>query len=158
MGKHLFEEAICGALQDKTRVLVTHALHFLPQVDWIITIDHGKIAQEGTYADLIADTTGPFSQLMKDFGGALSSKKEDSDEKEAEAIEDVDGADKAPKKIKAIMQEEERATGSVGAHVYGQYFKAAKGYYTVPLLFLSLVAMQTAQVVGSYWLVWWGDE
>lgn len=120
VGKHLFDHAICGALKDKTRVLVTHALHFLPSVDYIICIDHGQIKQQGTYADLVADHDGAFSQLVREFGGGIEIKREEEEEKEEEkALEAVEDADEGkvvavePKKGKALMQEEERATGAV---------------------------------------------
>ncbi len=52
VGKALFFNAIVGALSGKTRILVTHALHFLPYVDHIILMDDGKIAEQGTYNEL----------------------------------------------------------------------------------------------------------
>lgn len=179
VGKHLFDHAICGALKDKTRVLVTHALHFLPAVDYIICIDHGQVKQQGTYADLVADHDGAFSQLVREFGGGMEVKPEEEEDKSLDAAEEVDEkkvAEEEPKKGKALMQEEERATGAVkgagesdllrdlrhrspdSCTVYGKFFRAAKGHITVPLLFASLVFMQGAQVLGSYWLVFWSED
>jgi ABC-type multidrug transport system fused ATPase/permease subunit len=43
VGKALFFNAILGALSGKTRILVTHALHFLPHVDNIILMEDGRI-------------------------------------------------------------------------------------------------------------------
>lgn len=119
VGKWLFDNAICGSLAGKTRILVTHALHFLPRVDYIVCLENGRISQEGTYSELVADKEGAFSKLMEEFGGELNETKAEEDaEKEEEAIE---AAGKEPKKeedaIKAkpkgLMQEEERAVGSV---------------------------------------------
>lgn len=113
VGKTLFD-TILHSLHGKTRILVTHALHFLPQVDYIISIENGKIAQQGTYAELMADSKGAFARLLEEFGGGMEEEKEEeAEEKEEEAIET---AGKKPEKIKAkaLMQEEERATGSVG--------------------------------------------
>ncbi|GAA5952785.1 hypothetical protein JCM21900_005802 [Sporobolomyces salmonicolor] len=161
VGKHLFEKAICGSLAGKTRILVTHALHFLPRVDYIICLDHGKIMQEGTYASLVADKDGAFSALMEEFGGDLEVKKEEKDEAEEEAIEgEGDTGKKQGDKpeTKGLMQEEERATGSVSKAVYGQIFSLANGWVTFTLLLLSVILQQGAQVVGSYFLVWWQDD
>jgi ABC-type Fe3+/spermidine/putrescine transport system ATPase subunit len=116
VGKHLFDQAICGALANKTRLLVTHALHFLPRCDYIICLENVKITQEGTYADLVANKEGAFAELMEEFGGDLEEKKEEEEEKEEEAIEDMGekpGKKEAKPAAKALMQEEERATGSV---------------------------------------------
>jgi ATP-binding cassette subfamily C (CFTR/MRP) protein 1 len=48
-GKALLERCLLGALKDKTRVLVTHALHVLDRADYIYVMDEGKIVEEGTY-------------------------------------------------------------------------------------------------------------
>ncbi|KAK4704538.1 lysophospholipase, partial [Phenoliferia sp. Uapishka_3] len=155
VGKHLFDNAICGSLAGKTRVLVTHALHFLHQVDYILCIEHGKLLQQGTYDELIADTTGAFAELVRDFGGGAQEKKEEDEEKALDGIEDAEkGGDEKPKvdqvakKGKALMQEEERATGAVSGQVYGKFFRAAKGHITVPLLVTSLFLMQGSQVLA----------
>ena len=69
------------AAQDKTRILVTHALHFLPQVDYIYTMIDGRIGEHGTYADLMA-AEGDFARFVNEFGS-----KENELEKEEEAVE-----------------------------------------------------------------------
>ncbi|GAA5952191.1 hypothetical protein JCM8115_003528 [Rhodotorula mucilaginosa] len=164
VGKWLFDNAICGSLAGKTRILVTHALHFLPRVDYIVCLENGRISQEGTYSELVADKEGAFSKLMEEFGGELNETKAEEDaEKEEEAIE---AAGKEPKKDedagkakpKGLMQEEERAVGSVSGEVYRKIFSLAHGYWTFPFLLLSLAAQQGAQVVGSYALVWWQED
>ncbi|GAA5974663.1 hypothetical protein JCM5350_001237 [Sporobolomyces pararoseus] len=162
VGKHLFDQAICGALANKTRLLVTHALHFLPRCDYIICLENGKITQEGTYADLVANKEGAFAGLMEEFGGDLEEKKEEEEEKEEEAIDAMGekGGKKKEEKVvaKALMQEEERATGSVDKGVYAKIFKLSQGWLTFSLLIISVILQQTAQVVGSYVLVWWQDD
>lgn len=181
VGKWLFDNAICGSLAGKTRVLVTHALHFLPRVDYIICLENGHISQEGTYSDLVADSEGAFSKLMAEFGGDVNEKKEEEAEKEEEAVEEAGKkkTDKAADKPKGLMQEEERAVGSVSGEgrlsvssrmpmvgvtnspsipVYRKIFTLAHGYWTFPFLIASLAAQQGAQVVGSYVLVWWEDD
>lgn len=41
-------------LHNKTRVLATHQLQFLPGADGIILVEHGKIVMFDNYQDLIA--------------------------------------------------------------------------------------------------------
>ncbi|GAA6012116.1 hypothetical protein JCM10207_005134 [Rhodosporidiobolus poonsookiae] len=163
VGKFLFENAICGALSGKTVVLATHALHFLPRVDYIICLDKGKVTQEGTYADLVADKSGAFAALMEEFGGDLEEKEEESAEAEEAAVEEVEKDKEVAKKddkpkAKALMQEEERATGSVSGAVYRHIFHLANGWVTFTLLAFSVALQQGAQVVGSYLLVWWQED
>ena len=53
VGAHIFENCIKDALKEKTIVLVTNALQYLPQCDRIIMINDGKIANVGTYDELL---------------------------------------------------------------------------------------------------------
>ncbi|XP_052124000.1 multidrug resistance-associated protein 1 [Frankliniella occidentalis] len=65
VGKHIFEHVIGpnGLLRNKTRILVTHGIHYLPDTDLVVVLDDGKIAECGTYQDLI-DKKGQFSQFV----------------------------------------------------------------------------------------------
>ncbi|MDA4783559.1 hypothetical protein NY470_17085, partial [Enterobacter hormaechei] len=76
VGKAVFFNAIKGALAGKTRLLVTHAIHFLPHVDNVILLEDGRVAETGTYAELKAQG-GAFTRLVKEFGA------EDVEEAEA---------------------------------------------------------------------------
>jgi ATP-binding cassette, subfamily C (CFTR/MRP), member 1 len=50
VGKSILENCLLtGPLANKTRVLVTHALHVLDKADYIYVMDNGTIAEQGTY-------------------------------------------------------------------------------------------------------------
>lgn len=53
VGKAIFENCIRDQLRDKTRVLVTHQLQYLADVDQIIVLKDGRIVEMGTYHDLM---------------------------------------------------------------------------------------------------------
>nr|6NLO_A Chain A, Multidrug resistance-associated protein 6 [Homo sapiens] len=55
VGQHVFNQVIGpgGLLQGTTRILVTAALHILPQADWIIVLANGAIAEMGSYQELL---------------------------------------------------------------------------------------------------------
>jgi len=163
VGKYLFEHAIKGSLAGKTRLLVTHALHFLPEVDYIYCIEQGQIMEHGTYTDLMS-RKGAFFNLLEEFGGAAEEKREVDEEKQEAAVEEAVEQDLADNKAKAVekkpkaaalMQQEERATGAVTWKVVGAFIRAAHGVYMVPLLLIVICLMQGAQVTSGYWLVWW---
>lgn len=103
VGRSVFNDAILGLRKaGKTVLLVTHGLHFLPQVDYIYTVDDGRVAQQGTYAELMASDEGAFKELMDAFGGGHGDFEEAADEEEA--IEDEG-------KGKAVDSDDETATG-----------------------------------------------
>ncbi|KAG2450119.1 hypothetical protein HYH02_000222 [Chlamydomonas schloesseri] len=54
VGRHLFDECICGLLEDRTRLLVTHQLQYLPAADLVVVMDAGRIQHVGTYDELVA--------------------------------------------------------------------------------------------------------
>uniref|UniRef100_A0A8C2I0H9 Uncharacterized protein n=1 Tax=Cyprinus carpio TaxID=7962 RepID=A0A8C2I0H9_CYPCA len=56
VGKHLFERVIGpkGLLKDKTRILVTHGIGFLPYVDEIVVLVNGVVSEVGSYDGLRA--------------------------------------------------------------------------------------------------------
>lgn len=47
VGKHMFEECVVKYLRGKTRILVTHQLQYLRNVDRIIVLKDGEIETEG---------------------------------------------------------------------------------------------------------------
>ncbi|WP_436771914.1 thiol reductant ABC exporter subunit CydD [Yinghuangia sp. YIM S09857] len=53
---------LLAATRDRTTVLITHRLAGLEDVDEIVVLDAGRVAQRGTWADL-ADAEGPFRDL-----------------------------------------------------------------------------------------------
>ncbi|CAL1547665.1 unnamed protein product [Lymnaea stagnalis] len=68
VGKHIFKEVIShkGMLGDKTRVLVTHGIQWLPLVDHIIVMTDGQISEEGSYDQLMSHD-GAFASFLKEF-------------------------------------------------------------------------------------------
>ncbi|TFK27186.1 ATP-binding cassette transporter YOR1 [Coprinopsis marcescibilis] len=172
VGKAVFQNVLQDSLSGKTRILVTHALHFLPQVDYIYVISDGQVVERGPYAELMAHGKD-FSKFVNEFGSNEEEKeKEVEDEVEAiEAIDDEEGSkldstkkedEKAQDKSRlpgpGLMQEEERNTGAIAWGVYKSYMDAGKGEIVVPLLILSLALNQGATVLSSYWLVWWQEN
>ena len=131
VGSAVFKNVLEDALRDRTRVIVTHGLHFLPQVDRIITMVDGKIAEQGTHAELIT-ANGAFARFVKEFGSS-------EDHNQAEELDNKEINDKTKENVmyKAghkLMQAEERITGAVDGDVYTQYFKHANGVVLLPLL------------------------
>ena len=74
VGKHMFDKVFGpqGLLRHKTRVLVTHGVSYLPQVDNIIVMKEGRITESGSYRELL-DRKGEFADFLIQY---LSEKKE----------------------------------------------------------------------------------
>uniref|UniRef100_A0A8B9ZKM2 Multidrug resistance-associated protein 1 n=1 Tax=Anas platyrhynchos TaxID=8839 RepID=A0A8B9ZKM2_ANAPL len=74
VGKHIFEKVIGpkGILKNKTRVLVTHAVNYLPQVDTILVMSDGKISEMGSYQELLKQD-GAFAEFLRTYANAEQS-------------------------------------------------------------------------------------
>ncbi|KAH8921178.1 P-loop containing nucleoside triphosphate hydrolase protein [Atractiella rhizophila] len=151
----LLNHAIKRLLADRTRILVTHNLNILHQVDYVICLDQGSISEQGTYEELV-QRGDVFARLIAEFGRL---NKEDADrevvisESQDERLEEskVESRKRAGKKI---IQEEDRASGSVAFSVYVA-FAIAGGAFLGIVLLLSLALFSSIGVLNNYWLVWW---
>ncbi|KAM5532133.1 hypothetical protein V8D89_014226 [Ganoderma adspersum] len=152
VGKKLLDNCLLrGPLADKTRVLVTHALHVLDKTDYIYVMDEGAIVEQGTYAELMADGR-MFARLMEEYGSQEENKSEEVDD-----VKDED-KDAAPtdteKSTQKLMQDEERLTGAVSWSVYAKYLGFAGDWTILPML-LFVVLSEGAQVANILFLGFW---
>uniref|UniRef100_A0A8C3AE20 ATP-binding cassette, sub-family C (CFTR/MRP), member 3 n=1 Tax=Cyclopterus lumpus TaxID=8103 RepID=A0A8C3AE20_CYCLU len=83
VAKHIFDNLIGpeGVLKGKTRILVTHGISFLPQVDNIMVMVEGRVSEMGSYQELLKQN-GAFAEFLRNY--AL----EDIVEEEEELIEE----------------------------------------------------------------------
>lgn len=83
VGKHIFEHVIGpnGILKKKTRVLVTHGITYLPQVDNIIVLKSGEVSEMGTYKELL--------NKKGDFADFLIQHLQEVNEDEAEDLDEI---------------------------------------------------------------------
>ncbi|XP_076209731.1 ATP-binding cassette sub-family C member 3 isoform X1 [Aptenodytes patagonicus] len=68
VAKHIFDKVIGpdGVLKGKTRILVTHGISFLPQVDHIVVLVDGKISETGSYQDLLKQNKA-FAEFLRNY-------------------------------------------------------------------------------------------
>ncbi|XP_072526726.1 ATP-binding cassette sub-family C member 2-like [Salminus brasiliensis] len=90
VGKHLFERVIGpkGLLKDKTRILVTHGISFLPYVDEIVVLVDGIVSEVGSYSSLRA-SRGAFSEFLDTYAKEESNRS-DSQRDSASDTEHMD--------------------------------------------------------------------
>ena len=50
----------------QTRILVTHGISFLPQVDQVVVLIDGKISEMGSYQELL-DKNGAFADFLRNY-------------------------------------------------------------------------------------------
>uniref|UniRef100_A0A672VF02 Multidrug resistance-associated protein 1 n=1 Tax=Strigops habroptila TaxID=2489341 RepID=A0A672VF02_STRHB len=104
VGKHIFENVIGpkGILKNKTRVLVTHAINYLPQMDTILVMSDGEISEMGSYQELLKQDRA-FAEFLRTYANAEQSM-ENSDTnspsgKEGKPVENGILVNEAPGKL-----------------------------------------------------------
>ncbi|XP_017461904.1 PREDICTED: multidrug resistance-associated protein 1-like, partial [Rhagoletis zephyria] len=81
VGKRLFEEVIGsekGLLKGKTRILVTHQVSILDQVDLIVVLKPGgTVSEKGTFQELMAKKDGDFAAFMAEHMSSVEEEEEE---------------------------------------------------------------------------------
>ncbi|MCJ1276313.1 hypothetical protein MMC21_004118 [Puttea exsequens] len=155
VGRHIFDNAICGLLKGKCRILATHQLHVLSRCDRIIWMQEGRIETIDTFSNLM-ENNADFQKLMAST--AQEEKVEEENEvNEDEIADEKKGARKRKlaKRGAALMQQEERAVKAVSWGVYAAYVRASGSILYAPLVLFLLVLSQGANITTSLWLSWW---
>ncbi|XP_063047595.1 canalicular multispecific organic anion transporter 1 isoform X2 [Engraulis encrasicolus] len=88
VAKHLFEKVIGpkGLLRDKTRILVTHGVSFLPHVDEIVVLSDGRVSEVGSYESLKA-SGGAFSEFLNTYAKEESNKPKKEESSDTEEVD-----------------------------------------------------------------------
>nr|XP_025966921.1 canalicular multispecific organic anion transporter 1 [Dromaius novaehollandiae] len=102
VGKYLFDHVLGpkGLLQKKTRILVTHSISFLPQVDNIVVLVAGAVSEHGSYSSLLANR-GAFAQFLNSYGV----QEMDTSEEKAAAVALVEDAEQSDEDTEPCVEE-----------------------------------------------------
>ncbi|CAL9703661.1 unnamed protein product [Knipowitschia caucasica] len=170
VGRHIFERVIGpqGLLRDKTRVLVTHGLSYLPQADLILVMSEGQISERGTYQQLL-DKDGAFAEFLRTYASVDNNEEQtvptEQDRSSAptgkpsspKPQEEEKGADAAKATAGKLTEADKANTGKVKLSVFLIYAKAIG----VPLTLFSLLLFFThhfLSLFSNYWLSLWTDD
>ncbi|XP_050579550.1 probable multidrug resistance-associated protein lethal(2)03659 isoform X2 [Bombus affinis] len=157
VGKHMFEECIVKYLKGKTRILATHQLQFLRNVDRIIVLKDGEIEADGSYDELIA--------MGMDFGRLLENPAEEerpgsvppsrSNSRNASSASLSSLKSSATEKEDPIEVAEARTKGRVSGKVYASYFKAGGNWCVVATIGMLCVLAQTLASASDLFISQW---
>ena len=154
MGESVFNNVLLDGSSGATRILVTHAIHFLPKVDHIYFMVDGHITERGTFDEMMANRDG-FARLFDEFvtKGQTGSKGEKAVDVEDDDTDEIVKKRQAAKRGMQLMQAEERNTGAINAQVYKQYILSGNGVVLVPVMIVAMLLTQVSFVLSSYWCV-----
>uniref|UniRef100_A0A8C4HKF5 Multidrug resistance-associated protein 4 n=1 Tax=Dicentrarchus labrax TaxID=13489 RepID=A0A8C4HKF5_DICLA len=147
VGRHLFEQCICGMLRNKPRVLVTHQLQYLKAADQILVLKEGHMVAKGTYTEL-QQSGLDFTSLLKkeeeeeqqqpqDILPRMRTLSQNSVLSHTSSVHSVKDGDQLPAEHVQVVAEESRAQGNIKMSLYVKYLRA--GAHIVVLVAVILV-------------------
>ena len=146
VGQHIFQHCISnqGVMKGKTRILVTHALQYLPQCDLVLVMDGGRIVERGTLEELQSSGAPVLCALMAsshEGKRVVQASVESATAEAAEATdagseasgpassssddEDGSGTEDGSDEERELTGDEDRARGGVKAGPIIKYIQAA---------------------------------
>ncbi|XP_044330629.1 ABC transporter C family member 10 isoform X2 [Triticum aestivum] len=158
----LFNEYVMGALSDKTVLLVTHQVDFLPVFDSILLMSDGEVIRSAPYRDLFADC-----QEFKDLVNAHKDTIEISDVDNNVAPHRANGTStkekhhingsgytksEKPSPAHQLIKEEERETGDTGLKPYMIYLRQNRGFMYASLCVISHMIFIVGQIAQNSWM------
>ncbi|XP_072337955.1 multidrug resistance-associated protein 1 isoform X3 [Scyliorhinus torazame] len=183
VGRHIFDKVIGpkGLLKNKTRVLVTHGVSFLAQMDRILVMVDGKISESGTYKELLKQN-GAFAEFLRTYA-PTDNEETEQDQKhihphrasrnsplssasyDEEAMPSQqknsnlqDASEKAKQAAGVKLTEADKAlTGRVKFAVFWSYIKAI-GTCISFCIVLFYLCQHIASLSSNYWLSLWTDD
>ncbi|XP_068165844.1 ATP-binding cassette sub-family C member 4 [Antennarius striatus] len=168
VGRHLFEQCICGLLKNKPRVLVTHQLQYLKAADEILVLKEGHMVAKGTYTELQQSGVDFTSLLKKDEEEEQQTSQdvvirnrtlsENSVRSQTSSMLSVKDGDYVPEEVVQTVAEESRAQGTIGFGLYMKYLKAGANIVALLAVLLINVLAQVSYVMQDWWLAYWADQ
>ena len=157
VGSAIFEKVITGELKNKTVILVTNALQYLPKANQVVVLGDGKMQEIGTYTSLMAKK-GAFCNLMKTHGIDREDAPEKTSKKENDIAMKISPTIKSAGKDNDASKEEERAFGNVGARVYLKLFQATGTQWNFLFVIFFFGCEYGTKAFLDYWLTWWATN
>ncbi|TMW67018.1 hypothetical protein Poli38472_012134 [Pythium oligandrum] len=143
----IFSKCLCGLLESKTIVLVTHA----PD---IIASEAANYKLEVVDGELIGDRKDAVQRRSAYATRVSPRKAKKSDLIDGEKVK----TDAEKKEEGRLVDEEEREEGRVSKDVFMRYFNALGGVQVCVFLFLVQTLWQAFQIASDLWLSHWTGQ
>ena len=173
VGMKVMKNCIIKHLSNKTRILVTHALQYVPFANRIIYMNKGEIKWMGTYQEIKEqDFFKSFYEKMNrqnSSEGPMLEKKT-SQERRDEFLR-RDSSDEIDKnlernkrkqlntgKIKKITKEEVQETGKVKMSVHKDFLLKIGGICTILIMLVLMIIMDLSRSAQDLWLGYWTEH
>lgn len=155
VAKQIFDNCMGpqGLLREKTRVLVTHHIHFLSLCDQCFLLADGHIAKHGSFDEL------SMRNESRNLHGARIETRDQTIDNSEDATVDILDVSKSVIDQKSILLDEVSIDGRVNWSVCSRLFTAPPlGYFGLVLLILLLIVAEFFYDMTTYWLALWSKK
>ncbi|KAM7360228.1 red dog mine isoform 2-T2 [Cochliomyia hominivorax] len=168
VGKHIYERCINDFLSTKVRILVTHQLQYLFDVEHLLLMGSGRIVAQGSYQELQRSKQFQFLAQTHHECGAGSAADTTGDEVSVNSHLSRSDSDKSMEHYYHLLRPDEmpvedvnkeaQAVGSVKFDVYLSYFKALEStvilIIIVGLFICARIMLNGVDYFLSRWVIW----
>lgn len=148
VGKRIFKNCICEFLKNKTRILVTHQLQYLKDVNRIFVLNNGMLEMNGTFNDLQASHLDLLNLLPHKSDNDV--KQEIAEKEEPHLLSWKDSVEDLQEEIP-----EHRIVGRTSGKVYLYFFKSIGSVWIVLLAVFLGIFCQVTSTYGDVFLANW---
>ena len=159
-----------GFLKNKTRILITHKIPLLTDVDRIIVLKDGKISEQGSYDELI-ETKGEFSEILNAYINEEKKAEEESLEQSVKEkkLEESNSKHQSPRKDSKkdlakdkedkgrLISEEKQEVGSVKWSIYRDFLMSMNVWFLI-FTILTFLSSSGFSIGTNLWLTAWSDD
>uniref|UniRef100_A0A8B9G014 ABC-type glutathione-S-conjugate transporter n=1 Tax=Amazona collaria TaxID=241587 RepID=A0A8B9G014_9PSIT len=161
VGQHIFEHVLgpSGLLKDKTRVLVTHTINILPQVDNIVFLVDGTISEIGSYQEIL-QRNGAFAEFLHSHVTAEENAGTGFPGNLNELLSFFLGLSFRcflSNILKELGEKRHLLLFTVHTSIYAAYLKAT-GLPLCVYIILLFTCQQVVSFFRGYWLSMWTDD
>jgi ATP-binding cassette, subfamily C (CFTR/MRP), member 4 len=171
VGAQIVERCILGLLRDKTRVLVTHQLHYTRAADKIVVMGTGGvIAKQGTFAELMAmdeTTLASLGNAVKELFSSSSSQQvcnesslatPSSPSSVSKVSQETLLTPIVPSSAGSLVKVEAMAEGGVKISTFLRYCSGAGSIMTVVIVISLLLLGTSAFMASNVALALWSGQ
>ena len=155
VAREIFQQCIGneGILNDKTRLLVTHQIQFLPEFDHCILLGHGKIQKQGLFDELL--TTDEVKKCYENQPNHTNERKENKKRNDTDIYDDSSLNPSGTIDESSMAREETSIDGTVSGKVWLKLFTSGYGWTGFLLLIFLLLLGQGSYDATNKWLSLW---
>ncbi|EDW58559.1 ATP-binding cassette sub-family C member 4 [Drosophila virilis] len=161
VGKHIFEKCIRDFLSNKIRILVTHQLQYLFDVEHLLLMSSGKVVAQGSYQELQRSRQFQFLEQTHDESGidthSVSSHMSRSDSEKSMEHHQHNPLLRPDETVEELNQEQQ-SVGAVKFSVYASYFKALESTFLLGLIVVLFICARVMLTGVDYflsrWVIW----